>query len=73
VGLGDSPAFFQQTDGSAVATSATDLTPVVGSNARNNGFPGIFENMSFTNYLDIGAVDHIDPVGGGYAGGVFGG
>ena len=42
-GFGDSPAFFGQTDSSQVVTSATDMTPVVGSNARGKGFPSVFE------------------------------
>lgn len=70
-GFGDFPAFFGQTDSSDPVTSATNMTPVVGSNARNNGFPGIFENETFNSYADIGAVRHQDP-SGGYAGGVYG-
>jgi len=58
VGMGDSPAFFPQTDSNAVATSATDMTPVAGSNARANGFPGIYENETFSAYPNIGAVQH---------------
>jgi hypothetical protein len=61
VGLGDSIAWFPQTDSNPVVVSATDMTPVAGSNARNNGFPGVFENQTFRPYVDIGAVDHIDP------------
>lgn len=73
-GFGDYPSFFGQTDGSAVVTSSTDMTPVTGSAARNNGFPGKYENQSYINYQDVGAVDHIDPSGGGgYAAVVFGG
>lgn len=59
-GFGDSPAFFQQTDSAAVVTSATDMTPVAGSNARAHGYPGIFENGAFSSYVDIGAVQHQD-------------
>lgn len=55
-GFGDSPAFFGQTDLSDPVTSASDMTPVSGSNARNNGFPGIFENQSYSSYPAIGAV-----------------
>lgn len=60
VGFGDSPAFFGQTDSSPVATSGTNMTAVVGSNARRNGFPGIFENQTYSGFPDIGAVSHAD-------------
>jgi len=75
VGMGDAFAFFPQTDSSAVATSATDMTPVSGSNARQHGFPGIFENETFSSYPDIGSVQHV-PAGllvhPGMAGGMRG-
>ena len=58
VGMGDSYAFFAQTDSAAVATSSTNMTPVSTSNARGHGFPGIFENESFSSLLDIGGVQH---------------
>jgi len=64
VGMGDSPAFFPQTDSNAVAVSASDLTPVATAAARTKGFPGIFENQSFNGYVDIGAVQsHPPPFG----------
>ena len=60
--FGDYPAFFGQTDSSAVVTSSTNMTPVSSSNAINNGFPGIFENETFSGFTAIGAVQ---PKGGG--------
>jgi len=68
VNMGDSFAFFPQTDSNPVATSGTNMTPVAGSNARNNGFPGIFENQTYSSYPAIGAVT---PIGGGYVPQVF--
>jgi hypothetical protein len=61
-GMGDSPALFGQTDSSGVVTSSTDMTPVSGSNAKSKGFPGIFENQTYSSYLDIGAVDAVSVV-----------
>jgi len=55
-GMGDSPAIFGQTESSSPVTSSTDMTPVVGSNALNHGFPGIFENQTYSSLLAIGAV-----------------
>jgi hypothetical protein len=71
VGMGDSFAFFPQTDSNPVVTSATDMTPVAGSNALTHGFPGIFENETFSSYQNIGAVQQIPASGGGAA--IFGG
>lgn len=71
-GFGDSPAFFQQTDGSSPVTSATDMTPIATSNAFSNGFPGIFENETFKSYAPIGAVTALAGSGGG-AVAIFGG
>lgn len=56
VGMGDSFAFFPQTDSNPVVTSGTNMTPVAGSNALNHGFPGIFENQTYTSFLAAGAV-----------------
>jgi len=38
-----------------------------GAAARAVGFPGVFPGISTTGYLDIGAAQHGDPVGGGGA------
>jgi hypothetical protein len=70
VGFGDSPAFFGQTESGSPITSATNMTPVAGSNAINNGFPGIFENESFSSYPAIGAVQPL--AAGGVAIAIFG-
>ncbi len=70
VGLGDSPEWFPQTDSNPVVTSVTDMTPVASSNAINNGFPGIYENETFSSFPPIGAVTP-RPGGGGVA--IFGG
>lgn len=79
-GFGDWPSFFGQTDSSAVVTSSTDMTPQAGRNARNNGFPGVFEGggalgSQINGAWDIGSVRHPDPTGGsgGQAVSIFGG
>ncbi len=64
VGFGDSPAFFGQTDSNPVVTSATNFTPVATSNAIAHGFPGIVENETFSNFVDIGAVQPRSGSGG---------
>lgn len=61
VGLGDSPAFFGQTDSNPAVVSASNLTPVATSNALIHGFPGIFENETFSGYTNIGAVQNHPP------------
>lgn len=61
VGMGDSPAFFPQTDSNPVVVSAADMTPVPGSNARGSVAPMIFENQTFYDYHDRGAVQHRTP------------
>lgn len=64
IGIGDSPALFGQTDSADPTTSATNVTPVASANARSHGFPGIFENQSYSSFQDIGAVDPApSPVG----------
>lgn len=55
-GFGDSPAFFGQTESVSPVTSSTDMTPVAGLNAINNGGAGVVENKSFSTYQSIGAV-----------------
>lgn len=71
VGFGDSPAWFGQAESLSPVISATNMTPIAGSNARANGFPGIYETETFSSYQNIGAVQQL--AGGGFAGGVFGG
>ncbi len=45
-----------------------------GASCRAAGYPGVFPGAATTGYLDIGAVQHADPAGGGSGGGsVFGG
>jgi len=74
VGMGDSPSFFGQTESSFPLTSSTDMTPIAGSNALANGFPGIFENETFNSYLNIGAIMQAATSGsGGSAVAIFGG
>lgn len=69
VGFGDSPAWFGQTDSAFPLTGATDMTPITGSNALTHGFPGIFENESYSSYVSNGAVT---PSGAGvYPSAVF--
>lgn len=63
VGFGDSPAWFGQTDSNPVVVSATNLTPRASANAKNNGFPGVFENEAFSSFAYIGAVQPTAPAG----------
>lgn len=61
VGMGDSFAFFPQTDSAFPLTSSTDMTPTITANAYKNGFPKVFEGGgtlgSQTNGgLSVGAV-----------------
>lgn len=60
-GFTDSPDFTAYTDSSSSVTSATDMTPVAGSNALAHGIPGLFEGESYTNYGPIGAVQPPQP------------
>jgi len=64
-GFGDHPSFSGQTESSSPFTSATDMTIPNTRNAIANGLPGLFENQTYTSYLDIGAVQRVEPVGGG--------
>lgn len=64
-GFGDTPSLAEQTESSSPFTSSTDLTIGNGSNAIANGLPGLFENESYTSYLDIGAVQRVEPASGG--------
>ncbi len=66
-GFGTNPSFFQQDEVSDPLTSSTDLSVVVGALARATGFPGIFENQSYTSYLTSGAVDPQTGSGSGGA------
>lgn len=43
-------------------TSATDLS--IGTNLKALGFPGVFPRGTSTGYLDIGAVQRVEPAGG---------
>jgi hypothetical protein len=65
--FGDMPEWFPQAETSQPYTSATDMTPVIGSLSRAAGFaPGNFENQSFRSAADIGAVQF--PEEGGWWG-----
>jgi len=57
-GFGDSPSFSDVTLAADPFTNAAggDLSIVSGSLAKAAGIPGLFENQSYTSYLDIGAV-----------------
>jgi hypothetical protein len=63
-GFGDAPAFYQQTETLSPVVSSTDLSLVAGALALSNGSPGLFENETYTGYLDIGAVQHSSTTGG---------
>jgi len=64
-GFGDFPSLGEQTESSSPFLSATDLSLIAGRNAIANGFPGLFENQTYTSYLDIGAVQKLGTGGGG--------
>lgn len=76
-GFGDSPSFNGQTDSASpfVDAAGGDLSLAATSNARANGAPGLFENQTYTSYLDIGAVQRQEQGVAklaGYAGGLVG-
>jgi hypothetical protein len=60
-GIGDQVNWFGQTDSVDPVAGASDLTPTLVSNAKAHGFPGIFENQSFSSFVDIGAVHRRPP------------
>jgi hypothetical protein len=66
-GFGDAPSFFEQADAGSPFTAAgsDDFSLVTGSNAKANGVPGLFENLSVKSYLDIGAVQREEAATGG--------
>ena len=66
-GITEDVQFNKQTDSSSPFTNAgsDDFTPDSGSNARENGMPGLFEANGPTTYLNIGAVQHQATGGGG--------
>lgn len=75
VGMGDSFAFFPQTDSAFPLTSSTDMTPLTTANAYKNGFPQVFEGggalgSQVNGGKSIGAVDPTPSAGGG-VGSVF--
>lgn len=72
VGMGDSPSFFGQTEGSSPIVSSTDMTPISTSDAYEDGFPGIFENQTYSSFAPIGAVTPIHSVGGSGISGIIG-
>lgn len=68
-GFGDAPAWFGQTDSASPFVSApTNLTLATVTNARQNGFPGVFENETYSSFLSIGAVQPTSASSGGFVG-----
>jgi hypothetical protein len=66
-GITESLEFSGQTEVSQSVTSSSDMTPASGALARSSAVPVLFENVSFSTYSDIGAVDHQDPSSSGGA------
>ena len=66
-GFGDSPEFFPQTLSTDPCVSNSVLSLVGGTLARRNGFPGIFENQSYSSYRDQGAAQHQEANSTGFA------
>ncbi len=65
-GFGQAPSLFERSDSSpGPITSSSDLTLLSTSLALNHGFPGIFENKTFTSLADCGAVQASGTVHGG--------
>lgn len=65
-GFGDSPAFFEQNEsGSPFVNAPSDLTLAAGAVARQTGFPGVFENETYTSYMSAGAVQPTSASAGG--------
>ena len=63
-GFGDSPSLSQLSESNDPHTSSTNLALITGSSAKAGGQPGLFENESYTSYLDVGAVQRQEPGGG---------
>lgn len=64
-GFGDSPTFNDVSESSSPFVSGTNRGLVSTANARGAGLPGLFENVSYIGYLDIGAVQEQAGTGGG--------
>ncbi len=65
-GFGLAPSLFERNDSSpGPIVSSSDLTLLSTSLALNHGFPGIFENRSFSSLTDCGAVQASGTVHGG--------
>lgn len=66
-GFGDSPSFYDQTDSASPFTNggSSDLSLISTSNGKANASPGLFENQTYTSYLDIGAVQRQEAASSG--------
>lgn len=64
-GFGDSPSLQEVTEASDPHTSSTNLSLVSGASSKAGGQPGLFENESYTSYLDVGAVQRQEAGAGG--------
>jgi hypothetical protein len=69
--FGDSPSLSEITESGDPHVSSTDLSLISGALSKGSGEPGLFENESYTSYLDRGAVQRQESGGGG-SGSVFG-
>lgn len=63
LGFGDSPSFDAVSEVANPLTSPTDMTPIAGALSLGAA-GGLFEGESYTNYLDIGAVQRQSSGGG---------
>jgi len=54
-GLGLSPSLCEQTESVNPTISSANMALLAGKNALNHGFPGVFENETFSSYADCGA------------------
>lgn len=73
VNLGDSPSYNDVTsDAASPFNGASDRGIISTSLAKAAGIPGLFENVSYSGYLDLGAVQRQESGSGGGAGPLIG-
>lgn len=66
-GFGDTPSLTEVTESASPFTNAgsSDFSLLTTALSKAAGLPGLFENQSYTSYLDIGAVQREEPAASG--------
>jgi len=66
-GFGDTPSFSEVIESASPFTNAAgaDFSLLSTALSKAAGLPGLFENQTYTSYMDIGAVQRVEPSGGG--------